>query len=117
MEARTLISNMRDVIIKGDQLYRMAISRTSRNMIIRDRAAITSKVDTMYAQNLPPFHIDSKHVRFINIYAVHTCCKLAVRLKEGMGMRTSTTTLVWRLASATGSNRILLFLIGEGHHW
>ena len=117
MEARTLISNMRDVIIKGDWLYRMAISRTSRDMIITDRAAISSRVDTVYAQNLPPFHIGSKHVGFSNIYAVHTCCKLAVRLKEGMGMRTSTTTLVWRLASATGSNRILLFLIGEGHHW
>ena len=92
MEARTLISNMRDVIIKGDQLYRMAISRTSWNMIIRERAAITSKVDTRYAQNLQPFHIESKHVGFISIYAVHTCCKLAVSLKEGMGMRTSTTT-------------------------
>jgi hypothetical protein len=30
----------------------------------------------------------------INIYAVHTCCKLAIRLKEGMVMRTSTTILV-----------------------
>ena len=66
LDSLAIISSKRDVIIKSDKLHRMAISRTRQDMIIKgeeqDRAAISSKVDTMYAHDLPPFHMDSKQV-------------------------------------------------------
>jgi hypothetical protein len=39
-------------------------------------------------------NVSIKRVMFINTYAIHTCCRLAGHLEEGMVMGTSTTTLV-----------------------
>ena len=97
-QARTLISNMRNVIIRGNQLDSLANISSKRDMFIKvnkqDRSVSSSEVDAMYAHDPPPFRMDNKQVMFINTYAIHTCCKLAVHLKEGMVMRTSMTTLV-----------------------
>ena len=71
-QAKTTISNMRNVIIKGNQLDSLANISSKRDMFIKD----------------------NKQVMFINTYAIHTCCRLAGHLEEGMVMGTSTTTLV-----------------------
>jgi hypothetical protein len=97
-QARTLISNMRNVIIRGNQLVSLANISSKRDMFIegdkQDRDVISSEVDAKYAHDPPPFRTDNKQVMFINTYAIHTCCKLDGHQKESMVMRTSMTTLV-----------------------
>ena len=55
LDRLAIISSKRDVIIRRDRLYRMAISRTRQDMIVngdkQDRAVI------------------------IHTYAIHTCCR------------------------------------------
>ena len=131
-------STMEDVIIRGYKQDRVAIiimNSNGKGAIIMGhkhdivlnaiisskqvKAVISDKVDTIYSCKEPMSHLSSMQVMFIICNTVHSCSKLAGRLRKVMviGMWTSTTTLGWRLATTTSTNRSLLFLVGEGHHW
>jgi hypothetical protein len=139
LQDRVLISivnnNGEDMIIKGhkqDRVFNNIVNSTGEDMIIESHkqdsvlisskqvtAVISDKVDAIYSCDEPVSHLGSKQVMFVTSNTVHSCSKLAGRPREVMvmRMRTSTTTLGWRLAAATSTNRSLLFLVGEGHHW
>ena len=80
-------------------------------------AFISSEVYKIYSRDQPVINLGSKQVVIVIGNAIHYWVKLAGHLKEGLVMMMDMTTSVWSLAAATSANRILLFLVGEGHHW
>ena len=80
-------------------------------------AIFCSEVYTIYSRDQPVINLGSKQVVIVIGNAIHYWVKLAGHLKEVQVVMMNMTTSVWRLASATSTNRILLFLVGEGHHW
>ena len=83
----------------------------------RVTAIFSSKVNTIHFRDQPVTNLSSKQVVVVIGNTIHYWVKLAGHLKEVLVVRMNMTTSVWRLASATSTNRILLFLVGEGHHW
>ena len=106
-------SNKEGTIIKGQNQDSFLISNRKVTAVISDM------VDAIYSCNESVSHLGSKQVMFVTSNSVHSCSKPASRLREVMvmRMRTSTTTLGWRSAAATSTNRSLLFLVEEGYHW
>ena len=80
-------------------------------------AVFSSEVYMIYPRDQPVINLGSKQVVIVIGNAIHYWVKLAGHPKEVLVMRMNMTTSVWRLASATSTNRMLLFLVGEGHHW
>ena len=131
---RVLITR-EDVIIKSHKQDRVAINFVNSNKegaitkgheqdsgLISGKqvtTVISDKVDTIHSCDEPVSHLNSKQVIFVTSNTIHSCSKLDGRLREVkvMGMRTSTTTSGWSLATAASTNRSKLFLVGEEHHW
>ena len=81
-------------------------------------ATFSSKIDTIHSRNQPVTNLSSKQVMIVISNTTHYLVKLAGHLKKVLVvMGTHTTTSTWSLPAATSANRILLFLVGEGHHW
>ena len=106
-------SNKEGAITKGHKLDSGLISGKQVTTVISD------KVDTIHSCDEPVSHLNSKQVIFVTSNTVHSFGKLAARRRKVKvtGMRTSTTTSGWSLATSTSTNRSKLFLVGEGLHW